>query len=73
MSNSQRPKTPEKEPTKRFGTPEKKKAYGTGATMPVLAADKYAEIELPDGEGGIAEGRVHALRVAGVVGGIGDL
>ena len=28
--------------------PQKKKTYGTHATMPVMQADKYAEIELPD-------------------------
>ena len=28
--------------------PEAKKTYGTHATMPVLAADKYAEVVLPN-------------------------
>ena len=36
----------DKEPVKEPAT--ENKTYGSGKTMPVLAADKYAEINLPD-------------------------
>ena len=42
--NSEATPQHESQPTK----PVEKKTYGTHATMPVLQADKYAEIELPD-------------------------
>ena len=47
-SSGPRPTTPEREKTQpRPTTPEPKK-YGAHATMPVLQADRYAEIVLPD-------------------------